>query len=460
MSVPARDSSDGPSKDGPLDYAPKKVRHPEPVPDPAGAPSEGDAAKVDSAPQSPLLKRDAAPRSAVPESPEPPWRRSKQRGVFTGDIAAVELRNRLALAPDRLPEPPAPVSTAPRYGRLAGVVVVVAVGFAGYKLGSAPPSSPSQLTPGAGQSGQQGLGLERSAPAAYLNPVLDSLSQAAEPGAGRLSAGRSADTGPAVSTGPAAVNAAPAALQSPQPVLTSPATAKEIALPSNEQRPRAAAPPQAVSRQLTVGAVPPLQVDETARLTVSAADAGADATVVIAGFVPGSTLSPGTQMGPNMWRLSVDQLDRTLIAPPRGFVGAMALTFELRLADNTVADRKSLQLEWSGKSALAPAPPPSRQHEADEIALMMRTGAALMASRDFAAARLMYQRAAEAGSAMGAFALAETYDPLVVGKLNARGGISPDVALAQIWYEKAKDLGSTVAPERLERLARLQESPE
>jgi TPR repeat protein len=80
-----------------------------------------------------------------------------------------------------------------------------------------------------------------------------------------------------------------------------------------------------------------------------------------------------------------------------------------------------------------------------------------MANRDFAAARLMYQRAAEAGSAMAAFALAETYDPLVVGKLNARGGITPDPTMAATWYEKAKDLGSSEAPQRLERLARLPE---
>jgi TPR repeat protein len=52
---------------------------------------------------------------------------------------------------------------------------------------------------------------------------------------------------------------------------------------------------------------------------------------------------------------------------------------------------------------------------------------------------------------------AETYDPLVLGKLSAKGGIAADISLAQTWYEKAKDLGSAVAPERLARLARLPE---
>jgi len=64
---------------------------------------------------------------------------------------------------------------------------------------------------------------------------------------------------------------------------------------------------------------------------------------------------------------------------------------------------------------------------------MIKLGAELMTNRDFAGARLMYQRAAETGSALAAFALAETYDPLVVGKLNIRG-MRPNFSLAVIWY--------------------------
>jgi hypothetical protein len=419
MSVPAQEYDDEPSKDGPSNHAPKKVRHPEPAPDPAGAPP-----KADSAGQSASPKRDASGLA------EPPWRRSRQRGAFAGDIAAVELRNRLALAPDRLPEPPPALSTGPRYGRVAVVVMVAAVGFVGYQLGSAPPSAPPELA------------------------TLDSNSLAGQPGVGRLSAEGEVDTARGVSTGPAMVNAPPAS-QPPQPVLSSAATAKEM--PSNEQRSSAAALRQAVSRQLTVGAVRPLQVDEAARLRVSAADAGANAAVVIGRLAPGSTLSAGTQVAPNTWRLSVEELKRAAIVPPRGFVGVMAVSLELRLADDSLSDRKDLQLEWSAKNAIAPAQPASRQHDAEEIAGMIKSGAELMANRDFAAARLMYQRAAEAGSAIAAFALAETYDPLMVEKLNVRGGITPDFALATTWYEKAKALGSSEAPERLERLARLPE---
>jgi TPR repeat protein len=399
MSAPVREPDDGPSKDGPLNYAPKKVRHPEPDQNSVGAPRSG----------------DVAPQSPAPQSPEPPWKRSKQRAVFAGDAAIAELRSRLALAPDRLPEPPPPPSTGPKYvltRRLAGVAGVTAVGVIGYQLGSAPPASPPQLALPSSQSSQQALASKRSV--AYPP-------QAAEP------------------------------------AFASPAAANAIVLPSNEQKSHDAASSRAVSWQLTVGAVTPQQADDAARLTISAADAGANAAVVISGLAPGSLLSTGTQVGPNTWRLAVEALTGAAITPPRGFIGTMDLTLELYLADNTMVDHKSLQLAWSGKSVVAPAKSQPRQHSAAEIALMMKSGAALLTNGDISGARLMYQRLAKEGEAMAALALAETYDPLVLGKSNITGGMTPDVALAQSWYEKAKSLGSTTAPGRLERLARLPE---
>jgi len=85
----------------------------------------------------------------------------------------------------------------------------------------------------------------------------------------------------------------------------------------------------------------------------------------------------------------------------------------------------------------------------------MKVGRDLMAQGDITAARMMFQRAAEAGEAAAAFALAETYDPAVVSTLHLRGAIAPDVALAQSWYEKARDLGSSAAPERIVRLTQI-----
>jgi len=400
MSPPVRDLDDGPSKDGPLNYAPKKVRRPAPDLTPADAHREG----------------DAAPQNAVPESGQLPWKRSKRREPFVGDVAAVELRNKLALAPHRLPEPPPPPSTGVKYGlasRLAGVAVLTVVGVIGYQLGSAPPASPPQLALHSSQS-KQGLPSERSVPTARP-------------------------------------------LQSADPPFASPAAAAALVPQSGERKSRDAASSRAASPRLRVDTARPQQADETARLAVSASDVGADAAVVIGGLAPGSTVSTGTPVGPNTWRLSVGELTGAAITPPRGFVGVMDLTLELRLADNTAADRRSLRLEWSGNAALAPAKSQPRQLSASEIALMVKNGTEYMANGSIGAARMMFQAAAEAGEPAAAFALAETYDPLVLRKLGAKGGVTSDIALAHSWYERAKKLGSTLALERLERLARIPE---
>lgn len=211
------------------------------------------------------------------------------------------------------------------------------------------------------------------------------------------------------------------------------------------------------ARQLTIKAARLWQVDAPARLIVSATDAPPDIDVVIVGLATGSVLSLGKPDGPNRWRLSAKDLNSVMILPPRGFVGVMDLILELRLANDNMVDRKGLLLEWSHNSALATAVFPPRQIEAAEIELMVKSGLEFMGNGNIAAARMMFQPAAEAGDAVAAFALAETYDPSVLKKLGAKGGITSDVTLANTWYEKARALGSTLARERLERLARAPE---
>jgi TPR repeat protein len=94
-----------------------------------------------------------------------------------------------------------------------------------------------------------------------------------------------------------------------------------------------------------------------------------------------------------------------------------------------------------------------RQLDREEITVLLKIGKDLIASGDIAAARLTLKRAADAGDAEAALALASTYDPYVLRELKAYG-LPADAAMARAWYEKAKDLGSPVAPRRLEMLAR------
>ena len=409
-----------PSNDGPLNYAPKRAR-PEENQTPESAPSQA------------VISTASPPDTS--ESPEPPWRRKKLRGLFTGDLAVVELGNRLTLAPDRVPEPPSPNFTTQLFGaivRIAAVLAVAAMGAVGYLWHSVPQNIPPSRPPPPATDGSN-LAPERSVSVANF---------------------RALDAKPAMP--PAASGLArEAASETTRSVTTSVAAAPRTPAPFSVQDSRV---PVLGPPQLTVNAGRLRQANEPARLTISAVDAGTDAAVVISGLAPGSTLSAGKPMGGDAWRLSSTEFNDAAITPPAGFVGAMKLTFELRRANDTVADRKSLQLEWSGNRVAAPANAlPSGS--SPEIALMVKNGAALMANEDIAAARLMFQRAAEAGDADAAFALAETYDPLVLNKLGRKGGITirSDVARAQSWYARARDLGSTLAPERLVRLSQLPE---
>jgi NitT/TauT family transport system substrate-binding protein len=343
-------------------------------------------------------KDDGATLHQAPEPAETP-KRPDQRPVFAGDVTE---RSKHTLSPDRIREPPRP-STSSKYllaGWLAGAAMMAAFSFISYRLGSAlPPGSSSHALP-----------------ASQLNQQTDAP-QSAEP--------------------------------------ASPAAKNANALPSNEQKSHDIASPRTSSQQLTVGTVRPLLTDEAATLTVSAKDAGPKASVVISGLAVGSALLPGTQLGPSTWQLSAAGLDHTVITPPRSFVGAINLTLELRLADSTVADRKSLTLEWMDRGVAPPVQSEPRQYNTSEIAAWMRNAAQHMANGDISGARLIYQRLANEGEASAALALAETYDPPVLRKSNITGGVTSDVGLAQSWYEKAKTLGSHVAASRLEAVARL-----
>jgi TPR repeat protein len=100
-------------------------------------------------------------------------------------------------------------------------------------------------------------------------------------------------------------------------------------------------------------------------------------------------------------------------------------------------------------SSAAPAP----ELDPEQRAALLKRGQQLAASGDIAAARLTLRPAAEARDAQAALALGATYDPIVLRSLGIFG-VTPDVALARSWYEKAKAYGSAEAPRRLDMLAK------
>jgi hypothetical protein len=98
----------------------------------------------------------------------------------------------------------------------------------------------------------------------------------------------------------------------------------------------------------------------------------------------------------------------------------------------------------------APRPLPAMGPE--EIAMLLKLGDQFMSVGDVAAARVLFERAAEAGDARAALALGATYDPVVLTKLRARG-IAPDADKANQWYQRARERGSPHAPAWLAQLS-------
>jgi TPR repeat protein len=106
------------------------------------------------------------------------------------------------------------------------------------------------------------------------------------------------------------------------------------------------------------------------------------------------------------------------------------------------------------KETEQPAPviaAPVRRLEADQLAALMKRAKGLIEIGDFAPARLLLERAADAQEASAALLLAQTYDPAVLGTTDMRS-ITPDPAMAREWYQKAATLGSLDAKQRLAQM--------
>jgi TPR repeat protein len=191
------------------------------------------------------------------------------------------------------------------------------------------------------------------------------------------------------------------------------------------------------------------------------ANAKASSTAVL------SATSAAVQPNPTQLTAPIDPAESTaptrLSAPENQTLGlrsittaAGAPTHENVTRENVkMAHQSALQSDAPQAAAAAElAIPGDAIHRLDpgEIASSLKRGNDLIASGDLAAARLVLRGAANAGDAHAAMTLAGTYDPVVLEKLGVHGFV-PDLAMARVWYERAKKFGAAEAPQRLELLA-------
>ena len=102
----------------------------------------------------------------------------------------------------------------------------------------------------------------------------------------------------------------------------------------------------------------------------------------------------------------------------------------------------------------APAPTPSMPPvSAADMRRLAEKAAQAIRDGDIFGARLILERAIGAGDATALFALAETYDPKVLGRMNVKG-VKGDPARARTLYSEALGKGIAEAASRIDALDR------
>jgi hypothetical protein len=210
------------------------------------------------------------------------------------------------------------------------------------------------------------------------------------------------------------------------------------------------------------------------------------------GLPPAASLTEGHAIAPGSWAIPLAALPTLKISLPIGLSGKADVTISLVSVEGVVLaeTRSSLVIAAAALivpekvptdpparnvAALGPTAPSAPAPSTEPAARLQRPAAPLptgpqlipedrehamallgrgndqLAQGNVAAARLFYQRGADAGLAEAALALASTYDPEELIRLHVIG-MQPDRDLARRWYERAMELGAPEAESRLKRL--------
>jgi hypothetical protein len=238
--------------------------------------------------------------------------------------------------------------------------------------------------------------------------------------------------------------------------------------------------------------VPPVVVAEAAGqvpfpIQIEPADAiPRNSFVRLRGLPPMAALSEGYVIGAGSWAVPISALPDLKLSLPVATTGRTEVSVLLVAVDGAVlVETKTALSVGSGQAAnqVRERPPaaagasmlragapvdlgPSRQEptaaapplvprsvpqDRERAMRLLAKGNEQLEEGNISAARLFYERAADAGLAEGAMALAATFDGAELGRLSVRG-IKADPKQARQWYERARQLGAREAEERLRRL--------
>ena len=197
--------------------------------------------------------------------------------------------------------------------------------------------------------------------------------------------------------------------------------------------------------------------------------------VRLRGFPASVSLTEGHAIAPGAWAIPLFGLASLKAIVPAGVSGRNEISITLVGVDGTTLAESKTALVIAAppppeRAAPEPPPrpvapvvappvvrkaPPPRELPTEDRARaerMLAQGVKHWEQGNVSAARMFFQRAAEAGLAAGALRMGGTYDPTELTRLNALAGVPPDRNEARKWYERARDLGAQEAEERLARL--------
>ncbi|MDX2287350.1 MAG: hypothetical protein NW217_00825 [Hyphomicrobiaceae bacterium] len=259
---------------------------------------------------------------------------------------------------------------------------------------------------------------------------------------------------PAVPEAPAAAQA----LAAPEAIAVLP-TASEPAPtpPAADADSVATAPavaPFVVPSRLHVAAGKPVRPDIRV-----AADVGGPAPrmIIISGLTRGSVVTSGVELLTGTWQVPVSQLDRLAIDVPTRFARHLPLALDLRAETGETIARAEIMLDLDGaaRDVIGPESLAVAASEPEAARRLLAQGERLVDNGNIKGARLQFEKAASAGSAIAALLIAASRDPrssATFGLSDDDAGAGPDLAEARRWYQRARDMGLAEAARRMEAL--------
>ncbi|MBI4724337.1 MAG: sel1 repeat family protein [Rhodomicrobium sp.] len=188
--------------------------------------------------------------------------------------------------------------------------------------------------------------------------------------------------------------------------------------------------------------------------------------VIFKGIPEGIVLSSGFHR-PNLWIVAINNIKNLSMTFPPTYQGDFTIDVFLYRGETVAPEKRTIAVHVSLPQASPPMsadsaatsqsasekPARTQAHRAlslskEEERELLSQGLAQLKNGNIVFARLLFEQLATAGSALGLFELARTYDPTALEQLGAVG-VQGDPEKAKELYRKAAELGSAAAPKML-----------